>query len=196
VLGFRAPRSKRSGKVFSRFVTGSAGIFALCSPQSSSSAVADVKRLVTEACDPFLVIEYLEGETLAQRLARGVLPSSDALRYAVEMADALDKAHRKGVIHRDLKPGNVMLTPQGVKLLDFGLAKLAPESFDTDITKAPTVNSPLTGAGTIVGTFQYMAPEQLEGQEADARFDIFAFGAVLYEMFTGRKAFEGKPVSL
>jgi Tol biopolymer transport system component len=154
-------------------------------------SVFDVGHATTDqgAID-FLVIEYLEGETLAQRLGKGALPSADALRYAVETADALDKAHRKGVIHRDLKPGNIMLTPQGVKLLDFGLAKLVTGPLDADVTKAAV--SPLTGAGTIVGTFQYMAPEQLEGQEADARSDIFAFGAVLYEMFTGRKAFEGK----
>jgi Tol biopolymer transport system component len=156
-------------------------------------SVFDVGHAATDqgAID-FLVMEYLEGDTLAQRLAKGALASDTAFRYAVEMADALDKAHRKGVIHRDLKPSNVMLTPQGVKLLDFGLAKLALHSPDADFTKAPTASSPLTGVGTIVGTYQYMAPEQLEGQEADARSDIFAFGAVLYEMFTGRKAFEGK----
>jgi Tol biopolymer transport system component/tRNA A-37 threonylcarbamoyl transferase component Bud32 len=142
----------------------------------------------------FLVIEYLEGETLAQRVGRGPLPTTEALRYAIEIADALDKAHRKGVIHRDLKPGNVMLTAGSAKLLDFGLAKLVstPASVAGDVTMAPTVTSPLTGAGTIVGTFQYMAPEQLEGHEADARSDIFAFGALLYEMLTGKKAFEGK----
>jgi Tol biopolymer transport system component/tRNA A-37 threonylcarbamoyl transferase component Bud32 len=156
-------------------------------------AVFDVGHTSTDqgAID-FLVIEYLEGETLAQRLTRGPLSSADALKYAIEIADALDKAHRKGVIHRDLKPGNIMLTASGAKLLDFGLAKLVASPLSTDISTAPTVISPLTGEGTIVGTFQYMAPEQLEGQEADARSDIFAFGAVLYEMLTGKRAFEGK----
>ncbi|HZM95407.1 MAG TPA: protein kinase [Vicinamibacterales bacterium] len=157
-------------------------------------SVFDVGRATTDQGPiDFLVIEHLEGETLAARLARGPLPSSDALRYAVEIAVALDTAHRKGVTHRDLKPGNVMLTTAGVKLLDFGLAKMAPTvAAHSDVTAAPTIDSPLTGAGSIVGTFQYMSPEQLEGQEADARSDIFAFGAVLYEMLTGRKAFEGK----
>jgi Tol biopolymer transport system component len=156
-------------------------------------SVFDVGHATTEqgAID-YLVIEYLEGETLAQRLGRGPLAATDALQYAVEIADALDKAHRKGVIHRDLKPSNVMLTSGGVKLLDFGLAKMTHAPIGADVAAAPTVSSPLTGAGTILGTFQYMAPEQLEGQEADARSDIFAFGAVIYEMITGKKAFEGK----
>jgi serine/threonine protein kinase len=156
-------------------------------------SVFDVGHATTEqgAID-FLVIEYLEGETLAQRLGRGPLSATDALRCAVEIADALDKAHRKGVIHRDLKPSNIMLTSGGMKLLDFGLAKMVQAPIAADVAAAPTVSSPLTGAGTIVGTFQYMAPEQLEGQEADARSDIFAFGAVVYEMITGKKAFEGK----
>jgi serine/threonine protein kinase/Tol biopolymer transport system component len=141
----------------------------------------------------FLVMEHLEGQTLAQRLVKGALPLDQAIRYAIQIADALDKAHRKNVIHRDIKPGNIMLTASGPKLLDFGLAKTNPAaSGANDLTVSPTVTSPLTGAGQIVGTFQYMAPEQLEGQEADARTDIFAFGGVLYEMLTGRKAFEGK----
>jgi hypothetical protein len=157
-------------------------------------SVFDVGHATTdEGAIDYLVIEYLEGETLSHRLERGPLPANDALRYATEIADALDKAHRKGIVHRDLKPGNIMLTSGGAKLLDFGLAKMAPAAaFSAGVTAAPTVNSPLTGAGSIVGTFQYMAPEQLEGQEADARSDIFAFGAVLYEMLTGRRAFEGK----
>jgi serine/threonine-protein kinase len=142
----------------------------------------------------FMVMEHLEGETLAQRLAKGALPFDQALRTAIEIADALDKAHRKGIVHRDLKPGNIMLTRAGAKLLDFGLAKRSLVGLPGAVAPgdAPTVSSPLTGAGTIVGTFQYMAPEQLEGREADARTDIFAFGAVVYEMVTGRKAFEGK----
>ncbi|HXM78289.1 MAG TPA: serine/threonine-protein kinase, partial [Thermoanaerobaculia bacterium] len=141
----------------------------------------------------YLVMEFLEGETLTDRLANGPLPVEQALRYGIEMADALEKAHRQGIVHRDLKPGNVMLTKSGVKLLDFGLAKaVAPASANSSLTALPTVSPNLTQEGTILGTFQYMAPEQLEGREADARTDIFAFGAVLYEMATGRKAFEGK----
>jgi eukaryotic-like serine/threonine-protein kinase len=141
----------------------------------------------------FLVMEYLEGETLAEQLAKGALPLEQVLRYAIEMADALDKAHRKGVTHRDLKPGNIMLTKSGTKLLDFGLAKLKQEATPANVTlsKVPTEDA-LTAQGTILGTLQYMAPEQLEGKEADARTDIFAFGAVVYEIATGKRAFEGK----
>jgi Tol biopolymer transport system component len=141
----------------------------------------------------YLVMEHLEGETLAHRLERGPLPVSDLLRYAVEVSDALDAAHRRGVIHRDLKPGNVMLTKSGAKLLDFGLARtvgLSPTV--SNKSDSPTMSKPLTVEGAIVGTFQYMAPEQLEGREADARTDIFAFGSMLYEMTTGKKAFEGR----
>ena len=142
----------------------------------------------------FLVMEYLEGDTLAQRLAKGALPLDQALRYAIEMAGALDKAHRQGIVHRDLKPGNVMLTKTGAKLLDFGLAKFVPTApaATVAVSAAPTMESPLTSVGSIVGTFQYMAPEQLEGQEADARSDLFAFGATLYEMVTGQKAFAAR----
>ncbi len=141
----------------------------------------------------FLVMEFLEGETLTDRLSKGPLPAEALLRFAIEIADALEKAHRQGIIHRDLKPANVMLTKSGVKLLDFGLAKaVAPVNGNSSMTALPTVAPNLTQAGTILGTFQYMAPEQLEGKEADARTDIFSFGAVLYEMATGRKAFEGK----
>src|SRR6202051_37075 len=142
----------------------------------------------------FLVMEYLEGETLAQRLLKGSLPLEQVLQYAIEIADALDKAHRKGVTHRDLKPGNIMLTKTGTKLLDFGLAKLKQEVAPANVrlSELPTAIDPLTAEGTIVGTIQYMAPEQLEGKEVDARTDIFAFGVVVYEMATGKKAFEGK----
>jgi Tol biopolymer transport system component len=145
----------------------------------------------------YLVMEYLEGETLADRLGKGSVPIDQALRIGVEIADALDAAHRSGIVHRDLKPGNVMLTKSGVKLLDFGLAKLAvpDKSAVSQATSLPTAlqeSQPLTTRGTILGTFQYMAPEQLEGGEADARSDIFAFGCVLYEMLTGQKAFTGK----
>jgi eukaryotic-like serine/threonine-protein kinase len=142
----------------------------------------------------YLVMEYLEGETLAQRLLKGALPLDEVLQYAIEIADALDKAHRKGVTHRDLKPGNVMITKSGTKLLDFGLAKLKQEVAPANLplSDLPTAKDRLTAQGTIVGTLQYMAPEQLEGKEVDARTDIFAFGAVVYEMATGKKAFEGK----
>ena len=137
----------------------------------------------------YLVMELLEGESLADRIAKGPLPLSEVLKYGVQIAEALGKAHRESVIHRDMKPGNIMLTKSGAKLLDFGLAKsgfvpLAPDG--------GTIQKPLTQQGTILGTFQYMAPEQLAGEEPDARTDIFALGAVLYEMTTGKRAFEGK----
>src|SRR5262245_52966107 len=145
----------------------------------------------------YLVMEFLEGETLADRLGKGALPVEQALRIGIEIAGALDAAHRSGIVHRDLKPGNIMLTKSGVKLLDFGLAKLAapPASQVSQATSLPTAlqeSQPLTSRGTILGTFQYMSPEQLEGKEADARSDIFALGCVLYEMLTGHKAFTGK----
>jgi Tol biopolymer transport system component/predicted Ser/Thr protein kinase len=141
----------------------------------------------------FLVMEYIEGETLAQRLMKGRLQIQQVLQYAIEIADALDKAHRKGITHRDLKPGNVMLTKSGTKLLDFGLAKLKQEVAPiVPESQLPTMKSAVTAEGTILGTLQYMAPEQVEAKEVDARTDIFAFGAVVYEMATGKKAFEGK----
>ena len=149
----------------------------------------------------FLVLEHLDGETLAERLQHGALPLDHALAIAIQIADALDRAHGQGIVHRDLKPGNIMLIAAGAarggapqaKLLDFGLAKLKPASADpAGGTALPTQGATLTQAGTILGTFQYMAPEQLEGGEADARTDIFAFGTVVYEMVTGQKAFEGK----
>src|SRR5712692_225814 len=138
--------------------------------------------------DGYLVMELLEGETLADRLAKGPMPMEQVLRYGIEIAGALDKAHKAGVVHRDLKPGNIMLTKSGAKLLDFGLAKPA-SVFNID---GATQHKPLTQEGAIIGTFQYMAPEQIEGAPADARTDIFALGVVLYEMATGKKAFEGK----
>jgi Tol biopolymer transport system component/tRNA A-37 threonylcarbamoyl transferase component Bud32 len=143
----------------------------------------------------YLVMEHLEGETLSQRLARDPLPVDEALRHAIEIAEALDAAHAQGVVHRDLKPGNVMLTRSGAKLLDFGLASLAeiPRDPAADLASAPTrtVEGPHTGEGAIFGTVQYMAPEQLERKAIDARTDIFALGQVIHEMVTGRKAFEG-----
>jgi len=148
----------------------------------------------------FLVMELIEGETLATRLAKGPLPVADTLRIGSQISDALDRAHRAGVVHRDLKPGNIMLTRGGAKLMDFGLARAtgvgggAPGSgvSITTLSQSPTIAQPLTAEGSIVGTFQYMAPEQLEGGETDARSDVWALGCVLYEMATGRRAFEGK----
>ena len=156
----------------------------------------------------FQVMEYLEGDTLAHRLEKGPLPIEEALEVGIEIADALDKAHQQGVVHRDIKPGNIMLTSGGAKLMDFGLAKPpaailgggASSSIGPATPSTPTVNlaslspprTPLTEQGTIVGTFQYMAPEVLLGAEADARSDIFSFGCVLYEMLAGKRAFDGK----
>jgi Tol biopolymer transport system component len=144
----------------------------------------------------FLVMQYLEGETLAERLKRGALPFKEALRVAIDITEALESAHRQGIVHRDLKPANVMLTKFGAMLMDFGLARLRSDSAaiaigDPAATLAQSAN-PLTGDGRIIGTMRYMAPEQIEGQEADARTDIFAAGLLLYEMVTGRNAFEGK----
>ena len=138
----------------------------------------------------YLVLELLEGETLAARLARGPLPLSQVLRFGVEIADALEAAHRQGIVHRDLKPGNVMLTPAGTKLLDFGLAKNTIGAAGQALSMLATAPGTATAQGTILGTLQYMAPEQVQGQPADARTDIFALGALLHEMATGRRAFE------
>ena len=140
----------------------------------------------------YLVMECVEGETLSKRLEKGPLPLEQVLRYGMEIAGALDKAHRSGVVHRDLKPGNVMLTATGAKLLDFGLAKPSTATLSGMTMTAATSLSPVTQAGIVVGTFQYMSPEQIEGKELDARSDIFSLGALLYEMVTGKKAFEGK----
>ena len=140
----------------------------------------------------YMVMELIEGETLADRIAKGAIPLEQALKYAVQIADALDRAHRAGVTHRDVKPQNIMLTRDGVKVLDFGLAKSAVSKPGPS---EETITAVLTTEGTVMGTPQYMAPEQFEGKEADARSDIWAFGAVLYEMATGRKAFEGKSYS-
>ncbi len=141
----------------------------------------------------YLVMECVEGETLAKRLEKGPLPLEQVLKYGAQIADALDKAHRSGIVHRDLKPGNIMLTSTGAKLLDFGLAKpAAPVLAGVTLTAAARPHSPMTEEGTIVGTFQYMSPEQVEGKEVDGRSDIFSLGAVLYEMLTGKRAFEGK----
>src|SRR5271169_1926782 len=152
----------------------------------------------------YLVMEFLEGETLAERLRKGALPLNEILKIGIAIAEALAVAHRQGIVHRDLKPGNIMLTQGGAKLMDFGLAKplgLQPTGVGSGTVPAftaaatlsgPSPLTPLTTAGSIVGTIQYMSPEQIEGKEADARSDIFAFGAVLYEMATGKRPFSGK----
>src|SRR6202020_177890 len=145
----------------------------------------------------FLVMECLEGETLADRLRKGPLPTEQVLKYGIEICEGLERAHKSGVVHRDLKPGNVMLTKTGAKLMDFGCAKstlaaVTPASSLSMTMSRPSADQPLTAQGTIVGTFQYMSPEQTEGKEADARSDIFALGSVLYEMATGKRAFGGK----
>jgi hypothetical protein len=141
----------------------------------------------------FLVMELLEGESLADRLQKGPLPLDQVVKFGAQVAEALSAAHKQGIVHRDLKPGNVMLTKSGAKLLDFGLARSgAGLGGVSGSTALPTEAKPLTTAGTVLGTFQYMAPEQLEGAEADPRTDIFALGALIYEMATARRAFEGK----
>ncbi len=170
-------------------------------------AVYDIGRAPGESGSDdsvFLVMEHLEGETLAHRLTRGPLPTAELLARGTEIADALDRAHRAGIVHRDLKPGNIMLTKGGAKLMDFGLARVtappvpAPGSSAVEDTISPTrsdpatLGTPLTAEGTIVGTFQYMAPEVLEGAEADARSDLWALGCVLYEMATAKRAFGGR----
>jgi serine/threonine protein kinase/Tol biopolymer transport system component len=140
----------------------------------------------------FLVMEYLEGETLAERLSKGPLPTAEVLHYGIEIAGALDCAHRNGIVHRDLKPGNIIMTKGGTKLMDFGLARtIALPAVTGTLSESPTESRPITSEGTIVGTFQYMAPEQLEGRDADVRTDLWELGCVLYEMATGKRAFEG-----
>ncbi len=142
-----------------------------------------------DAGQDFLVMELVEGEDLAARLTRGPFPLDQALTTASEVASALDRAHRNGIVHRDLKPANIMLTKSGAKLLDFGLAK---QRAGAETLAERETTTPLTGQGAIVGTLNYMSPEQVEGQEADARSDIFAFGCVLFEMVTGARPFEGR----
>jgi len=157
--------------------------------------IHDVGR---DGATDYLVMELVEGETLTQRLERGALPTAEVLRIGGQIADALDKAHRAGVVHRDLKPGNVMLTRAGAKLMDFGLARstgliaAGGSGSKLGVSQSPTVAAPLTAEGSIIGTFQYMSPEQLEGRETDARGDLWALGCVLYEMATGKRAFEGR----
>src|SRR5688500_11957570 len=150
----------------------------------SDSHICALHDIGHEGDIDFLVMEYLEGETLAARIARGPIGLGETLTIAIAMASALDRAHRQGIVHRDLKPSNVMLTPSGAKLLDFGLAKLAAGT--------TPANRELSAPGVVPGTLQYLAPEQLEGAEADARSDLFALGVIIHEMVTGKKVFEGK----
>jgi serine/threonine protein kinase len=168
------------------------------------SNICTLYDIGTQDGTDFLVMEYLEGQTLAERLKKGPLPLDQVLKIGTEVALALEKAHQRGIIHRDLKPANIMLTKAGAKLMDFGLAKpkvsIGAQAVSSFTPSTPTMNlasltsaaSPLTQKGSIVGTFQYMAPELLQGAEADARSDLFSFGCVLYEMATGRHAFEGE----
>jgi hypothetical protein len=183
-----------------RFETEARMVSALSHPHICT--LHDVGR---QADTYYLVMELVEGETLAQRLARGSMPIREALRIGIQIADALDRAHRTGVVHRDLKPGNIMLTRSGAKLMDFGLARataltgLASLSGGSgeEFAEAPTLDQPLTAHGTIVGTLQYLAPEQLQGKEADARSDIWALGCILYEMVSSRRTFGASdPASL
>ncbi len=167
-------RFRREGRVLSRL---------------SHPHICSVHDVGEENGVAFLVMEYLEGDTLADRLVSGPLPLEQALRHAYHVATALDEAHRQGVVHRDLKPGNIMLTRAGVKVLDFGLAKL--REAEDDGSEVGTRSVDLTAEGAVVGTVPYMAPEQLEGRPADARTDIFAFGVVVYEMVTGTRPFKG-----
>ena len=156
--------------------------------EPGASPLATERRRIS-----YLVMEYLEGETLAQRLSKGPLTTELVLRYGIEIADALDAAHRQGIVHRDLKPGNIMLTMSGIKLLDFGVAIFEQaKTPEGDLSHLETLDGPLTGVGIVAGTLQYMAPEQLEGKKSDSRSDIFALGGILHEMATGQKAFKAQ----
>ena len=192
-----SPRVAHGDDLRARFEREARAISALNHPHIC--ALYDIGR---HGETDYLVMELVEGESLADRLARGPLPLAQVVRHGREIADALHRAHRQGIVHRDLKPGNVMLTKAGVKLLDFGLAKLqAPVhgvGSQSVLASVPTrLEQPLTAHGTLLGTFQYMAPEQLEGKDADARADLWALGCVIYEMATGRVAFTGaSPASL
>ena len=195
------PHLSSSPEIRARFEREARTISSLNHPHICT--LYDVGRAPGEAGSgeaDYLVMELVEGETLAQRLTRGPLPSSELLRTGIEIADALDRAHRAGIVHRDLKPANVMLTRSGSKLMDFGLARATGMAGPAGgsgatlgaLSQSPTIAQALTAEGTIVGTFQYMSPEQLEGREADARADLWALGCLLYEMATGRRAFDGR----
>jgi Tol biopolymer transport system component len=185
-------------KVLSDIIAGSADLRARFDREAKAISSLNHPNICTlydvghqEGID-FLVMEYLEGETLAKRLKGGPLPVDDLFAFAIQIADALDKAHKIGLVHRDLKPSNIMITKGGAKLLDFGLARLQAAAGPDRAGSGLTVTTPLTGQGTILGTLQYMSPEQLEGSEVDGRSDIFSFGSIMYEMATGKQAFEGK----
>ncbi|MHC5212562.1 MAG: protein kinase domain-containing protein [Planctomycetota bacterium] len=189
-------------KVLARHLSGDPGVLARFEREAKTISSLNHPRICTlydvgsEGDTDYLVMELIEGETLAERIKKGPLPAPEVLKIGEQIADALDRAHRAGVIHRDVKPGNVMLTRTGAKLMDFGLAR-ASSVATGEVASSTTGGSarsaePLTAEGTILGTFVYMAPEQLEGEEADARSDLWALGCVLYEMATGRRAFDGK----
>ena len=163
-----------------RFQREARAIAALSHPH-----ICTIHDVGSEAGIDYLVLELVQGESLARRLRRGPLPWDEALARGIEIAQALDCAHRAGIVHRDLKPGNVMLTPTGAKVLDFGLARITRGETDTPLAPAGQSTASLTQAGVVLGTLPYMAPEQIEGRVADARTDVFAFGATLYEMLTG-----------
>jgi eukaryotic-like serine/threonine-protein kinase len=169
-----------------RFEREARAIAALSHPH-----ICAVHDVGTDDGTEYLVMEYLEGETLADRIARGPLPPTLVLRYGVQIAEALHHAHRAGITHRDLKPGNIMITAAGVKLLDFGLAKSIAASGGSNASELPTQVMPVTAEGTILGTVQYMSPEQLEGHLLDHRTDLFSLGVILYEMATGQRPFTG-----
>ena len=161
-----------------------------CDFLSQPSHICTLYDIGNQDSTEYLVMEYLEGETLAARPVRGPLPLRETLKIGIEVADALDKADRGGIVHRDLKPGNI--TKGGAKLLDFGLDKSAQPSVNIASDALTSPVNPATVPGMVMGTYQYTSPEQIAGQEADARSDIFSLGAVLYEMATGKRAFEGK----
>ena len=159
--------------------------------------IASIYGLEQSGGTHYLVLELVEGETLAERIARGSIPRDEALDIAMKIADALEEAHERGIVHRDLKPPNIKLTPDDkVKVLDFGLAKaFSEETAETESSMSPTITRDATRVGVILGTAAYMSPEQAKGKHVDKRSDIFAFGAVLYEMLTGKKAFPGEDIS-
>src|SRR5215475_14289351 len=158
--------------------------------------IAAIYDLATQDRSQFLVLELVGGETLAERIARGPIPVEEALNIAKQIAEALEAAHERGIIHRDLKPGNVMLTSEGkVKILDFGLAKALESETASNLANSPTLMSAMSSSGVILGTASYMSPEQAKGRTVDRRTDIFALGSVLYEMLTGKRAFDGEDVT-